>query len=88
VPEKANIANGVSGFKTVPEKIVQKLGLSHHGGYVDQYNNFINVLTVYTELVIPNKRGVKSLLLTTGSMEERTSTLSPPSTSSTARSAC
>jgi hypothetical protein len=37
VAEKANISHGVSEFKTVPEKIVQELGISHHGGYVSSW---------------------------------------------------
>jgi hypothetical protein len=32
--EKADIPHGVSGFNAVPEKGMQKLGLSHHGGYM------------------------------------------------------
>jgi hypothetical protein len=76
----------VSGFKTVPEKSLQKLGLLHHGGYVEPYNSLMNLLTAYTELLIPNRREVVNLLLTIGSMEERTSTLTLPSTSSIARS--
>jgi hypothetical protein len=57
--EKANIPHGVSGFNTVPEKCMQKLGLSHHNGYVYPYETHNNLLKIYRVSDPPTEEGWK-----------------------------